>query len=111
LGIGGWLYQQALTESPKNAVALSSLGLALFGCSDLVKPNDIMPRQWRYPLTIHPIRKTAQIGEQTSDRDQIVKFSLRAAEIYLNRGDVDRAVENLTRVIRYEPGVWQHIPG
>jgi tetratricopeptide (TPR) repeat protein len=97
-------YQRALTESPKNAVALSSLGLALFELQRFseaqryyadavaVSPDDPMP-----------LEKLAQIGEQSGDRDQIVKFSLRAAEIYFNRGDVDRAIENLIRVIRFDP--------
>lgn len=97
-------YRRALTESPKDASALSSLGLALFEQQRYGEARTYYAEALAViPDDPIPLEKLAQIGEQSNDRDQVVKFSLRAAEIYLNRGDMNRAIENLTRVIRHDP--------
>ncbi|HLE53441.1 MAG TPA: tetratricopeptide repeat protein [Anaerolineales bacterium] len=96
-------YRQALQEFPDHPVALTSLGLALF---ELEQFSEALPYYSRAaelsPDEPLPLEKIAQIGEHLNQVQYSTKAALRAAELYLARGEVDRAIANLTQVTRLD---------
>ncbi len=97
-------YQKALAEFPDNAKALTSLGLALYQLNQFddalkayihaaqVSPND--------PI---PLEKVAQLSERVGELKQAIQASTRAAELYIQNQDVDKAIENWLRITQLEP--------
>ena len=97
-------YRQALEEFPDHPQALTNLGLAYIELQDFegalncylqvsrLRPND--------PL---PVEKVAQIYERMGSLDPAAQASLRAAELYLKKRDVKKAIENWERVTRLNP--------
>lgn len=97
-------YRQALEESPDQYQALMNLGLALYeiknfpdalACYDrasTLQPDD--------PL---PVEKLADIHERTGNLNESAVKSIKAADLYLNIKDADKAIENWTRVVRLLP--------
>ncbi|MDH5507983.1 MAG: tetratricopeptide repeat protein [Anaerolineae bacterium] len=97
-------YMTALKEFPQNPKALTSLGLALFETQNFdealkyyqaaskVQPED--------PL---PVEKIAEILERTGKIKESATFSIRAADLYLNTKDAEKAIQNWTRVTRLMP--------
>lgn len=97
-------YRQALEIYPDHPQALTNLGLALIQLQDYeealncyqrvasIRPND--------PL---PVEKVAQMYERMGDLDRASQASLRAAEMYLKKRDVQKAIENWERVTRLNP--------
>ena len=97
-------YRQALVEFPDDPKALNSLGLALFELGELEqalksysKACEVSPQD---PI---PFDKVAQISEKLGRPDTVARASLKSAELYLNRGETDRAVESLIRLSRSDP--------
>ena len=97
-------YREALTELPDNPQALASLGLALFELQQFgealqvyAQAADISPDD---PVLFDRI---SLLSEKTGNRDFFLTASLRAAELYLKRQDVEKAIENLSRVARTDP--------
>jgi Flp pilus assembly protein TadD len=97
-------YQQALIELPNDPKALNSLGLALYQLGKLENALEYYSRACEVsqqdPV---PFEKVAQISEQLGRSDNVTRFALRSAELYLDRGDSDKAVENLARITRTNP--------
>ena len=96
-------YNQALVEIPDDPIALVSLGLALYelGLYDEAlqrysQAGEISPED---PL---PLEKVSQLYELLGQLEKVTKPSLRASELYLNEGNVAKAVECLARVTRIE---------
>jgi tetratricopeptide (TPR) repeat protein len=96
-------YRQALEENPDDPIALVSLGLALYelGLYDQAlqyysQAGEISPED---PL---PLEKVSQLYELLGQLDKVTKPSLRASELYLNEGNVAKAVECLARVTRID---------
>lgn len=97
-------YRQALVEFPADPKALNSLGLALFELGELEqafksysKACEVSPQD---PI---PFDKVAQISEKLARPDTVARASLKSAELYLNRGEIDKAVESLIRLSRSDP--------
>jgi tetratricopeptide (TPR) repeat protein len=96
-------YRQALEQSPKHPKALTSLGLALYELqryeealqcysqAAAISPDD--------PL---PFEKVAQLSERSGNREYVAKASLHAADLYLKRQEVEKAIENLSRAARID---------
>jgi len=94
-------YRQALEEVPDEPTALVSLGLALYelGLYDQslqyysqaveISPDDPLPHE-----------KVSQLYELLGQREKVSQPSLRASELYLNDGNIAKAVECLARVTR-----------
>ncbi|HZU86060.1 MAG TPA: tetratricopeptide repeat protein, partial [Anaerolineaceae bacterium] len=92
-------YRKGLVEDPENSGALSSLGLALFELAELdealqiyqklvhISPND--------PL---PMEKIARIFERQGRLKEAIQTYMHVAEMYLRGRDVDKAVENWSRI-------------
>jgi tetratricopeptide (TPR) repeat protein len=96
-------YQKALEEIPDDPIALVSLGLALYelGLYDealkyYIQAGEISPED---PL---PFEKVSQLYELLGQFENVIKPSFRASELYLNEGNVAKAVECLVRVTRID---------
>jgi len=97
-------YQQALDEFPDHPKALTSLALALYEMQDFdgalkqyrrasqVTPND--------PL---PLGKVAELQERLGNLDSATKIYMDVAELYARSRDVEKAIENWSRVVSLNP--------
>lgn len=97
-------YRKALAEFPENPAALTSLGLALFETE-----------QFKEALTVYhnaselapddpiPVEKGAEIFEQLGQIQDAVIKRQAAAELYLQRKDADKAIENWIHIARMSP--------
>lgn len=97
-------YRQALDEIPDHPKALTSLGLALFeqgkyeeALENYVQAVSVSAGD---PL---PLEKTAQLYELLEKFEKASEASLLAAANYVNKRDIDKAIENLSRVTRVDP--------
>lgn len=97
-------YRQALQEFPLHPKALSSLGLALL---ELHQEQEALMAYYQVtkitPEDPVPVEKVAQICEKLNRPADVVVASLRAAELYLKKNDLQRAVANWQRAARLEP--------
>lgn len=97
-------YKQALEEFPEHPKALTSLGLALYQLQDYktslihyqkaaeVSPND--------PL---PLEKAAEMFELIGNDEQSIETRMRAAELYVQSRDVNKAIELWAKVVNQMP--------
>lgn len=97
-------YRKALQEFPDHPTALNSLGLALFQLGQL----DEALRIYQQVALISkddpvPFEKVAQISERNGDLNTAIEASMKAAEMFLNQRDVEKAVENWVRITMLNP--------
>lgn len=97
-------YSLALEEFPKNPMALSSLGLAMFELQDyesalncyekaaVLAPDDPVPHE-----------KIARIYERMGMTDNAIQASLQAAEMHLKMRAAEKAIDNWKRVLNLQP--------
>ena len=97
-------YNAALKEFPENPSALNSLALAHYELGNLDQALELYQRATRFsPEDPLPVEKSAQIYKQRGDLKKAVDFSMKAADLYLNLRDADKAIHNWTRVTGLEP--------
>src|SRR5215204_1174489 len=97
-------YRSALQEMPDNPKALNSLGLALFQQGNFEESLPIYKRVAQItPTDPSPMEKLAQLLERTGHLKEAIDAALRAAELFLNQRDVDKAIENWVRVTMLDP--------
>ncbi len=97
-------YSRALEEFPDNPPALNSLALAQMELGNLDQALELYRRAARQaPEDPLPVEKIALIYRQTGRMRQAVQSSLRAAELYLNVRDADKAINNWIQAIQLEP--------
>lgn len=97
-------YRKALQEMPDNPKALNSLGLALFQQANFEEALLIYKRAAQVsPKDPSPMEKLAQLLERTGHLKQAIDAALKAAELFLNQRDVDKAIENWVRVTMLDP--------
>jgi len=92
-------YRRALHERPEQPNALNSLGLALYQLGDFEEAL----RTYKHVARLSPdnpiaLEKVAQISERLGDIHVAVEASMRAGELFLEQRELDKAVENWTRV-------------
>lgn len=97
-------YRDALGIEPENPQALNSLGLALYE----MQRFDEALKYYSKAATIAPddpvpFEKVAQLSEHVGNFGNARKASLRAAEMYMERRDAQKVIENLSRVTRIDP--------
>jgi tetratricopeptide (TPR) repeat protein len=96
-------YKQALEESPDDPIALVSLGLALYELGLYEEALEYYSRAGEVsPEDPLPLEKVSQLYELLGQSEKAVKPSFMASELYLNEGNVAKAVECLARVTRID---------
>jgi tetratricopeptide (TPR) repeat protein len=97
-------YRAALTEMPDNPKALSSLGLALYQMQEFEEALQIYRRLSEIsPDDPLPFEKLAQLCERLGNLKDAVEAATKAADLYLNQKDVEKAIENWSRVTQLNP--------
>jgi tetratricopeptide (TPR) repeat protein len=97
-------YRQALDARPDNYKALTSLGLALLEMHEYEEALSFYARAAEIadddPV---PFEKKAVLHEQLGELNLAAKEAVQAAERYLARRDVSKAIENWTRAVICHP--------
>jgi len=97
-------YRQAIAEYPDNTKALTSLALALF---ELQKHQEALVFYQRAselsPNDPVPLQKVAEIQERLGNLVIATKVYMQVAEIYARSKDVEKAIENWSRVVSLDP--------
>lgn len=97
-------YRQAVSEKPEEPKALNNLALALF---ELGEYGESLQHYLRVvektPNDPVPLEKAATINEILKKPDAGSSIAVRAAEMYLKSGDVEKAIENWTRGLGMNP--------
>jgi tetratricopeptide (TPR) repeat protein len=97
-------YRKALQEMPDQPKALNSLGLALFQLGEFDEAMQIYKRVAQIaPKDPVPMEKLAQLLERTGHLKEAIEAASKAAELFLNQRDVDKAIENWVRVTTLDP--------
>src|ERR1043165_986462 len=97
-------YRAALQEMPDQPKALNSLGLALFQQGSFDEALQIYKRVAQVtPQDPTPMEKLAQLFERTGHLKEAIEAASRAADLFLNQRDVDKAIENWVRVTSLDP--------
>jgi len=97
-------YRAALQEMPDNPKALNSLGLALFQQGEFEEATQIYKRVALVsPQDPLPMEKLAQLLERTGHLKEAIEAAFKAADLFLNQRDVDKAIENWVRVTSLDP--------
>ena len=98
-------YRRALEAFPDQPQALTSLGLALFELQEFEealrayqKASSLLPQD---PI---PVEKVAQLYERLGRQEKAAQAALQAAELHLKNHEVNKAIENWTRVTQLDPG-------
>ncbi len=97
-------YRQALQEIPDHPKALNSLGLALFQQGNYEEALQIYKRVAQItPTDPVPMEKLAQLLERTGHLKEAIDAAFRAADLFLNQRDIDKAMENWVHVTMLDP--------
>ena len=97
-------YRSALQEMPDNPKALNSLGLALFQQGEFEEALQIYKRVAQVsPNDPVPMEKLAQLLERTGHLKEAIEAASKAADLFLNQRDMDKAIENWVRVTSLNP--------
>ncbi|HXF84921.1 MAG TPA: tetratricopeptide repeat protein [Anaerolineales bacterium] len=97
-------YRKALQEFPDHPKALNSLGLALFQQGNYEEALQIYKRvAFVSPQDPVAMEKLAQLFERTGHLKEAIEAALKAADLFLNQRDVDKAIENWVRVTTLDP--------
>ncbi|MGD2155267.1 MAG: tetratricopeptide repeat protein [Anaerolineales bacterium] len=103
-GSAATYYRQALEEKPNDLRALNSLALALYESreyKDSLKTylhiSKLSPKN---PL---PLEKAAKLYELIDRPEPAVEIVSQAAELYLLKKNVDKAIESWSRVVSLDP--------
>ncbi len=97
-------YQAALKEVPDHPKALSNLGLALSQLARFEEALDVYRRLTQVsPQDPVPWERIAHLSERLGDLPGAVDAAMRAAELFLNQREVEKAIENWSRVTTLQP--------
>ncbi|MGW8250644.1 MAG: tetratricopeptide repeat protein, partial [Anaerolineales bacterium] len=97
-------YRQALEDNPENPQALTNLGLALFEQQEYEESLRCYLKVIKAtPEDPVPIEKVAQLYQRLGNFDRAQQVALHAAELYLKKREVNKAIENWNRVLRINP--------
>jgi tetratricopeptide (TPR) repeat protein len=97
-------FRLALEEFPERKQPLTSLGLAYFELERFEEALQCYTRAAELsPTDPLPVDKSAQIFERNGNIKMAADKSMEAAELYIQIKDVEKAIENWTRVTRLQP--------
>jgi len=92
-------YRTALQEMPDHPKALNSLGLALFQQGEFDDALQIYKRVAQVsPQDPIPMEKLGQLFERTGHLKEAIDAALKAADLFVNQRDIEKAIENWVRV-------------
>ena len=98
------LYLQALNQKPDDVKAINSLALAMFEIREYddalklyLQAAKIAPKD---PI---PLVQSATLYEFAGKHQAAAEMAVRAAELYLKRKEIDRAIENWSRAVSLYP--------
>lgn len=98
-------YKQAVEEKPESVQALTSLGMAHYELRQYEEAQKCYSRVLKItPSDPLLVEKIAQIYERTGRLTEAAEMAMNAAELHLKGRDVNKAVENWTRVVNLVPG-------
>ncbi len=97
-------YRKALQEFPDHPKALNSLGLALYQLSRFEDALQI----YQHVAKLSPedpvaMEKVAQLSERLGNLQNAVDAAIKAADLFLNQRDAEKAIENWVRVTTLNP--------
>ena len=97
-------YQQALDERPNDVKAITSLGLALFEMQEYAEALEFYSRAAELsPNDPVAFEKEAVLHERLGNNKKAAVSAAQAAELYLERQDVKKAVENWSFAVNAHP--------
>jgi tetratricopeptide (TPR) repeat protein len=97
-------YRKALAEFPDNPSGLSSLGLALLETGELKESLSLYRRAAKTsPDDPIPVEKCSEIFERLGQLKEAIEQRDAAADMYVRRRDVDKALENWNQIARLSP--------
>jgi tetratricopeptide (TPR) repeat protein len=97
-------YRRALQEIPDQPKALNSLGLALYQQGGFEEALQIYRRVAQVtPTDPVPMEKLAQLLERTGHLKEAIEAAFKAADLFLNQRDIDKAIENWVHVTMLDP--------
>jgi len=97
-------YKTALDEFPENPKALNSLGLALFELQQFDESLEVYQKAARLsPTDPLPLERVAQISERLGQIKIAVQAAMKAATLYINQKNIEKAIENWLRVTQISP--------
>jgi len=97
-------YRTALSEDPENPKVLSSLALALYQLQDFEEALLTYEKLIKVtPEDPVPYEKKAQLCERLGDIRGAVDAATKSADLYLRQRDVNKAIENWSRVTQLQP--------
>ncbi len=97
-------YAAALEIIPNNPQALTNLGLAYYQLQQYDEALAAYQRAVQAaPNDPIPYEKTGELSERLGHLKQAVTYFLKAAELHLKQRNIEKALENWTRVTRIDP--------
>jgi tetratricopeptide (TPR) repeat protein len=97
-------YRRALQEAPDQPRALNSLGLALYQLGEFTEALQVYQQVARLSADDPvPLEKVAQISERLGEIGSAVDAAMNAAESFLRQRDIEKAIENWSRVTELRP--------
>ena len=97
-------YRKALQEFPDHPKALNSLGLALYQLNRFEEALQMYQQVAQLsPEDPVPMEKVAQLSERLGNLQNAVDAAIKAADLFLNLRDAEKAIENWVRVTTLNP--------
>lgn len=97
-------YRSALVDEPDDPKALNSLALALYELQDYKTSLHFYARVVeKSPKDPVPLEKAAILCEILKNTKVGAELAVRAAELYLRSGDIEKAIENWSRALGMNP--------
>ncbi len=97
-------YNQALSQKPEDAKAMNSLALAFFEMQEYDEALQMYLKAAKIaPDDPIPLEKAATLYENAGNRNAAAEMAVRAAELYLKRQEIEKAIENWSRAVSISP--------
>jgi tetratricopeptide (TPR) repeat protein len=97
-------YRMAIDQFPENAIALTSLALALFELQRYPDSLEYYQRAVKIsPNDPLPMQKVAEIQERLGDLDKASKAYMDVAELYARNKDIEKAIRSWSHVVALNP--------
>jgi tetratricopeptide (TPR) repeat protein len=97
-------YQTALEEFPDHPKALANLGLALYELQRYDESLLVYQKALQIsPDDPVPLEKVSRLLERTGKISEAVQNAAKAADVYIRRQEVEKAVENWVHITQLEP--------